>query len=122
MFNIDSGVFNAVQLAGCEALKKIDRVSRNIKTVYEKRRNILLDVLDKIGWKIPRPKATFYVWARVLKRYTSVSLARDLLEKANVVVTPGNGFGQAGEGFVRMALTVDERRLKEAVERIKKII
>lgn len=120
--NIDSGVFNAIQMTGVEALRKVDKVTRNLKNLYEKRRNIFLDGLEGAGWKIPRPKATFYVWAPVYGRYTSASLARTLLEKADVVVTPGNGFGERGEGYVRMALTVPEARLREAVERIKKII
>ena len=120
--NIDSGVFNAIQVTGIEALKRIDNVTRNIKKVYEKRRNALCDGLIKTGWDVPKPKATFYVWAPVMKRYTSVTLAAELLEKCDVVATPGNGFGDSGEGYVRMALTVGEARLKEAVTRIKKII
>ncbi len=120
--NIDSGVFTAIQMAGVEALKFVKRDLIRIKKIYQERRNVLVDGLNKIGWKIEKPKATFYVWAPVLKRHTSVTLARLLLEKANVVVTPGNGFGSAGEGYVRMALTVDKKRLKEAVSRIKKII
>ena len=120
--NIDSGVFNAIQMAGVEALKRIDKVTKSINSLYEKRRNVLVDGLNKIGWSVPKPKATFYVWAPVLKRYTSVSLAKALLDEADLVATPGNGFGESGEGYVRMALTVGEARLKEAVERIKKII
>ena len=120
--NIDSGIFSAIQMTGIEALKRIDKVTKNIKTLYEKRRNVFIDGLNKIGWQVPKPKATFYVWAHVLKRHTSVSLARVLLEKADVVVAPGNGFGESGEGYVRMVLTVEESRLKEAVDRIKKVI
>jgi len=120
--NIDSGVFNAIQLTGIEALKRIDKVVRSSNDLYQKRRDVLVDGLGKIGWKVEKPRATFYVWARVPKRYTSVTLASTLLDKANVVVTPGNGFGDAGEGYVRMALTVDEARLKEAVDRIGKVL
>jgi len=120
--NIDSGVFNAIQIAGIEALQKIDKITRNNTRIYQRRRDILVDGLNNIGWKVPKPKATFYVWAPVLKRHTSASLAKELLDKADLVVTPGNGFGESGEGYVRMAFTVDEKRLKEAVERIKKIV
>jgi LL-diaminopimelate aminotransferase len=120
--NIDSGVFNAVQIAGIEALKRIEKVTRAAKRLYERRRDVFVGGLDKIGWKIPGPKATFYVWARVFGRYTSASLAQKILEEADVIVTPGNGFGPSGEGYVRMALTVRESRLKEAVDRIKKIL
>lgn len=120
--NIDSGVFNAIQIAGIEALKRIDKVTGAAKKLYERRRNVFVEGLNKIGWKVSGPRATFYVWAPVFGRYTSASLAEKILKEANCVVTPGNGFGAAGEGYVRMALTVDESRLKEAVERIKKIL
>ncbi len=120
--NIDSGVFNAIQASGVEAIKRVDRVSKSIKGLYQRRRNVFVDGLNKIGWKVTKPRATFYVWAPVLGRYTSASLAKELLDKADVVVTPGNGFGSSGEGYVRMALTVGERRLREAVDRIRKVI
>ncbi len=120
--NIDSGVFNAIQASGVEAIKRVDRVSKSMKGLYQRRRNVFVDGLNKIGWKVTKPRATFYVWARVLGRYTSASLAKELLDKADVVVTPGNGFGSSGEGYVRMALTVGERRLREAVDRIRKVI
>jgi LL-diaminopimelate aminotransferase len=76
--------------------------------------------MNALGWKVAKPKATFYVWAKVTGRYTSATLAKDMLEKADIVVTPGNGFGEHGEGYIRMAITVDKSRIKEAVERIKK--
>jgi len=120
--NIDSGVFNAIQTAGIEALKHIEKVVKHSKDLYQRRRDVLVDGLGKIGWKIEKPPATFYVWARVPKRYTSVTLSSGLLDRANVVVTPGNGFGETGEGYVRMALTVGEARLKEAADRIGKVL
>ena len=120
--NVDSGVFNAIQIAGIAALKKIDSVTRRANALYRKRRNTFVDGLNKIGWNVPKPKATFYVWAPVFGRHTSVTLAQALLDKADVIATPGNGFGASGEGYVRMALTVDEGRLKEAIARIAKIV
>lgn len=120
--NIDSGAFNAIQIAGIEALKKVDSVTTDAKKLYERRRDVFLSGLNKIGWEVPSPKATFYVWASVFGRYTSTSLAEKILKEADVVVTPGNGFGLSGEGYIRMALTVDESRLREAALRIKKII
>lgn len=120
--NIDSGIFNAVQMAGVEALKKARVISAKNSRFYQKRRDVLVNGLRKLGWNVPKPKASFYVWAPVLKRYTSVTMARELLERADLVVTPGNGFGQSGEGYVRMSLTVDESRLAEAVKRIGKVI
>jgi len=118
--NIDSGVFFAIQRAGIAAFENYDRHVKSVIKIYEERRDVLVDGLNKIGWQVEKPRATFYVWAKVPPRYTSASFAKDLLEKADIVATPGNGFGQHGEGYFRMALTVDKRRILEAVERIKK--
>lgn len=117
--NIDSGVFFAIQWAGVAALNNYDRHMKSVLKVYEERRDVLCDGLNGLGWGLDKPKATFYVWCKVPPRYTSATFARELLEKANIVATPGNGFGQSGEGYIRMALTVDKRRIKEAVERIR---
>ena len=118
--NIDSGVFFAIQWAGAAALANYDKHIKSVIKVYEERRNCLVDGLNKIGWNVEKPKATFYVWCKVPPRYTSATFASDLLEKADIVATPGNGFGNHGEGYIRMALTVDKRRIAEAVERIRK--
>jgi len=118
--NIDSGAFFAIQRAGAVALKNYDKHINTVLKVYEERRNILVDGLKSLGWDIERPKGTFYVWTRVPARYTSATLAKALLEKCDIVATPGNGFGDAGEGYVRFALTVDKRRIAAAVERIRK--
>ncbi len=117
--NIDSGVFQAVQLAGCAALQGPQDHLAELERLYQERRDTLVDGLGSLGWKVSRPKATFYVWARVPSGYSSTELARGLLEKVDVVVTPGVGFGQMGEGYIRMALTVDMERLETAVERIR---
>jgi LL-diaminopimelate aminotransferase len=77
--------------------------------------------LREIGLKVERPKATFYLWIQVPRGHTSAQFATLLIEQAGIVATPGNGFGEAGEGYIRMALTVDETRLKEAIERLKRI-
>jgi len=120
--NIDSGIFTAIQVAGITALKGIDKTVARSNDLYQKRRDVLVEGLNKIGWTIQKPKATFYVWAPVIKRHTSITLAKLLLETTALVVTPGNGFGASGEGYIRMALTVDKAKLKEAVNRIKKVI
>lgn len=120
--NIDSGIFTAIQRAGIVALKNYEGHIGTVRTLYEKRRDALCDGLNSIGWKIDKPKATFYVWAKCIKGFDSIKLAKLLLEKADIVATPGVGFGPNGEGYIRIALTVDEERLKQAVERIKKII
>ncbi|NQT32509.1 MAG: LL-diaminopimelate aminotransferase [Candidatus Omnitrophica bacterium] len=118
--NIDSGIFTAVQLAGIEALKQGDKVKNAMNEIYTKRRDVLVDGLNEAGWEIKKPLATFYIWAPVFGDHDSFSLAKVLLEKTDIVVTPGNGFGLSGEGYVRMALTVDPEKLAEAVDRIKK--
>jgi LL-diaminopimelate aminotransferase len=119
--NIDSGVFQAIQEAGTEALNHFDTPFPEIITIYERRRDILVKGLREIGLEVDLPRATFYVWFQVPKGYSSAQFAGLLLEKGGIVATPGNGFGEAGEGFIRMALTVDEKRIKEAIERLKKI-
>lgn len=118
--NIDSGIFQAIQLAGVAAFEGAQDHLAELVKLYQDRRDTLLDGLTSLGWKVSKPKATFYVWARVPSGYSSTELARGLLEKVDVVVTPGVGFGQTGEGYIRMALTVGKERLKEAVSRIEK--
>ena len=118
--NIDSGIFSAIQKAGAAALDNYEKHIGRVIKIYEERRDILVDGLNSLGWGVCKPKATFYVWARVRPRYTSATFAKELLEKADIVVTPGNGFGEHGEGYIRMALTVDKRRLAEAVYRIRR--
>jgi LL-diaminopimelate aminotransferase len=117
--NIDSGIFSAIQRAGVAALDNYEKHIGPLLKVYEERRNVLIDGLNAIGWNVEKPKATFYVWVRVPPRHTSATFAAALLEKCDIVATPGNGFGEAGEGYVRMVITVDKKRLAEAVKRIK---
>ncbi|MBS1722123.1 MAG: aminotransferase class I/II-fold pyridoxal phosphate-dependent enzyme [Armatimonadetes bacterium] len=119
--NIDSKAFPAVSEAGAHAL---DHVS-NADTIalYERRRDNLVDGLRSIGWNVTKPKAAFYIWARVpVQGMSSAEFAAALLEKAHVLVIPGNGYGSEGEGFVRMSLTLmgdkDGERFAEAVKRI----
>lgn len=118
--NIDSGIFTAVQMAGIEALKHAEEFKKEITKIYTPRRDKLIGGLRDAGWDIPQLKATFYVWAPVLEGYNSASMAKAALEEADIIMTPGNGFGSSGEGYVRMALTVGEERIEEAVERLKK--
>ena len=119
--NLDSGIFQAVQWAGVKALSEWKTVARENSKIYERRRDLLVDGLNALGWKVPKPKAAFYVWAPVPPGYTSQELAARFLKEANVVMTPGNGFGPNGEGYIRMTLTVSEERIQEALARIKKI-
>jgi LL-diaminopimelate aminotransferase len=119
--NIDSGLFQAIQEAGMEALDHFDTPFPEIVKVYERRRDILVKGLREIGLEVDLPKATFYVWFQVPRGYTSAQFAGLLIEKEGIVATPGNGFGEGGEGYIRMALTVDEKKLREAIERLKRI-
>lgn len=119
--NIDSGAFQAVQIAGIEALRGDQSCVEEMCRTYAERRDILLEGLKAIGLAVDPPRATFYLWIEVPKGYTSAEFTALLLTKAGVVTTPGNGFGSAGKGYIRMALTVDKERIKEAVERIKAI-
>jgi LL-diaminopimelate aminotransferase len=120
--NIDSGIFSAVQVSAVTAIKESDSHISEMRKVYQERRDILVDGLNAMGWKVNKPKATFYVWAGIPKGNSSIDFCARILEKANIVVTPGVGFGASGEGYIRFALTVDKARIKEAVERLKKII
>ena len=119
--NIDSGLFQAIQEAGIEALTHFDTPLPEIIQIYERRRDVMVKGLREIGLQVEWPKATFYLWIEVPRGFTSSQFATLLIEQAGIVATPGNGFGDAGEGYIRMALTVDEARLKEAIERLKRI-
>lgn len=117
--NIDSGVFQAIQVAAIKGLLGPQDAVKEVCKVYQERRDIVIETLNSMGWNLEKNKAAVYVWAPVPKGFTSASFAEYVLEKAGVVVTPGNGYGQAGEGYVRITLTVDTERLKEALQRIK---
>lgn len=119
--NLDSGIFQAIQWAGVEALANAGQVAKEHSAIYERRRDILVDGLNSLGWRTSKPKATFYVWAPVPPGYTSQELASRLLKEAHLVVTPGNGFGPNGEGYFRMSLTLPEERIEEAVARIRRL-
>lgn len=120
--NVDSGIFNAVQIAAIEAFKNYDDILNANIAIYKKRRNIIFDSLDKIGISYYKSNVTIYVWAKIPKGYSSKSFAELLLNKANVVVTPGNAFGGYGEGYFRISITISDDRLEEALERIKKVL
>ncbi|HDO23243.1 MAG TPA: aminotransferase class I/II-fold pyridoxal phosphate-dependent enzyme, partial [Nitrospirae bacterium] len=120
--NLDSGVFQAIQEASIVALGTDESVLDQIRQTYQQRRDVLYDGLSSLGIRSARPKATFYLWAKVPDGFDSMSFTAHLLDKAAILTTPGNGFGNPGEGYVRFALTVPVERIKEAVERIKNIL
>ncbi|TLN06275.1 aminotransferase class I/II-fold pyridoxal phosphate-dependent enzyme, partial [bacterium] len=118
--NVDSGLFEAIQIAGIEALEGDQGPQEELRAIYQKRRDVLVKGLSDAGFKVRSPEATLYVWFPVPSGMTSAHFCKTLLDKAGVVATPGNGFGPAGEGYARLTLCLPEERLKEAVERIKK--
>ena len=121
--NVDSGVFNAIQHAGIAALNMDKAEIEDMRTTYQERRDALINGLRSIGWKIDPPKAAFYVWARIPSRFTdSMSCAKAFLDEADIVVTPGVGFGKSGEGYVRMSLTLPVERIHLAVQRLAKVL
>ena len=119
--NLDSGVFQAVQEAGITALQSGEALVDGIRSIYQERRDVLLTGLKRIGLEVEPLHAAFYVWITVPKSFTSASFTAYLLEKTGIVTTPGNGFGDAGEGYIRMTLCTNKERLAEAVERIEKV-
>ncbi len=119
--NLDSGVFQAIQEAAITALRTDETVLSSLRKRFQERREVLLEGLSDSPLKVFKPEATFYVWAKVPSGYDSTGFVKELLEKAHVLITPGVGFGDAGEGYVRFALTAEVGRIKEAVSRIKKI-
>jgi LL-diaminopimelate aminotransferase len=119
--NIDSGAFNAVQWAGIAALEGDQEPVYDMQRIYRERRDILIAGLKRAGLETETPKASFYVWCSTPRGYSSKEFTALLLREAGIVTTPGSGFGDPGEGYVRMALTVTRERIREAVERIGKL-
>ncbi|MGV8075160.1 MAG: LL-diaminopimelate aminotransferase [Syntrophobacteraceae bacterium] len=119
--NIDSGAFNAIQWAGIAALEADQSCVSDMQRIYKERRDTLVEGLRKIGLKPDMPKATFYIWCPVPSGYSSKDFSSLLLREAGIVTTPGSGFGDPGEGYVRMALTVTKERIDEAVRRMLKL-
>ncbi|PKM45534.1 MAG: LL-diaminopimelate aminotransferase [Firmicutes bacterium HGW-Firmicutes-8] len=117
--NIDSGCFQAVQYAGIAALTGPQECTCEMSEVYRERRDIIINGLNHIGWNLAKPKAAIYIWVPVPKGYTSISFAEYIFKKTGVVITPGNGYGEYGEGYFRIALTVEKERMIEAIDRIK---
>lgn len=114
-------LFGAVQHAAAEALGGDQSAVKELLDTYEKRRNCFINALNNVGWQVDSPKGTFFAWLPVPDGYTSASFTELLLEEAQVVVAPGNGFGSIGEGYVRVGLLDSEERLVEAARRIGKL-
>jgi LL-diaminopimelate aminotransferase len=119
--NVDSGAFNAIQIAGIAALDSDQSCVAENCRIYQERRDILVNGLKKLGYEVDVPKATFYVWLPVPQGFDSMKFTAHLLERAGIVAVPGIGFGEPGEGYVRLALTVSKERLEEALARLAKL-
>ena len=120
---LDYGVFQPIQIAGIIALNECHEVPKQIREIYRSRRDALCDGLERIGWEMERPPATMFAWARIPERYQhigSLEFAKWLLEEGRVAVSPGVGFGNAGDPYVRFALVENEQRIRQAVRGIGK--
>jgi LL-diaminopimelate aminotransferase len=117
--NVDSGMFEAVQLAGAAALRGDRTAVEQMCSIYQRRRDLVVEALGAIGVEVEPPKGTIYIWAPVPEGHTSASFAELVLEEAAVVVSPGSMYGPSGEGFFRISLTTPDELLGEAVERLR---
>jgi LL-diaminopimelate aminotransferase len=120
--NVDSGQFTAVQRAAIAALEGPEDHLDEIRATYQRRRDVVVQALNGLGWSLKPPLGSCYVWAPVPDGETSTSFANRLLDRAGVFVAPGNGYGERGEGYVRFSLTVPDDRLSEAMERIATVL
>ena len=118
----DYGMFQAIQIAAIMALRNTEAAVESQAKLYERRRNVLVEGLRRIGWNVAPPRAGMFVWAKIPEHYLAnmdtLQFAMKLLEEADVAVSPGTGFGPAGEGFLRLALVENENRLRQAVRQI----
>jgi LL-diaminopimelate aminotransferase len=119
--NVDSGQFTAIQKAAVEALTGPQDSLKELRSIFTARRDMMVSALKEMGFDVSAPKGTFYIWAPVPEGYSSMSFSEMLVEKAAVVVIPGNAYGEYGEGFFRISLTTPDDRIKEAIKRMKEI-
>jgi LL-diaminopimelate aminotransferase len=120
--NIDSGIFNAVQQAAIAALTGPQEVVEQLRAVYQKRRDLVVGTLNSLGWDLEPPRGSIYVWLPTRDRMSSAEFCELLLDRARVAVSPGSGYGAAGEGYARISLTVPDDRLAEALDRIREAL
>ncbi|OLC57082.1 MAG: alanine transaminase [Candidatus Rokubacteria bacterium 13_1_20CM_4_68_9] len=121
---LDYGAFQPIQIAGIVALEGDPTVVRDIVEVHRKRRDVLVDGLNKLGWSVEKPKGTMFVWAPIPEDFRgmgSLEFSKLLIQEAKVAVSPGIGFGEYGEGFVRFALVENEQRIRQALRGLKRL-
>lgn len=117
--NLDYGVFLPIQKAAIRALENSASFSEELRAIYKKRRDILVNGLNALGWKVDAPSASMFIWAKVPKPFTSTEFVYRLMDDAGIVVVPGNAFGDAGEGYVRIGLVQPEEVLEKAVTKLR---
>ncbi len=122
----DYGMFQAIQIAAIVALRHTDAAVEQQSKIYQSRRDALCNALSRLGWDVTPPKAGMFLWQKIPQlwqsRMSTMDFAMMLLEKGNVAVSPGSGFGPAGEGYLRMSLVENEQRLQQAVRQIKRCL
>jgi alanine-synthesizing transaminase len=122
---LDYGMFQPIQIASIIALNGPQECVKEISSMYQSRRDVLVEGLNKAGWSIEKPKATMFVWAEIpgpFKERGSLEFAKHLIKEAKVAVSPGIGFGEYGDGYVRFALVENEHRIRQAVKGIKQAL
>ena len=122
---LDYGAFTPVQVAAAAALNGPQDCVKEIRNIYQKRRDVLINSMARAGWNIPNPKASMFAWAPIPDKYKdkgSLEFAKELMLKADVAVSPGVAFGEFGEGFVRVGLVENEQRIRQAAKNIKKLL
>lgn len=120
--NLDSGQFTAIQQAAIAALEGPQDCIHEMRAIYRRRRDLIVDALRSIGIEVETPKATIYVWAKVPDGFTSAEFAEKVLQEADVIVAAGTAYGPYGEGYIRISLTTPDDRIVEAVKRIKETL
>ena len=121
----DYGMFQPIQIASIIALNELPNAAKEATAVYKDRRDVLVEGLNKIGWTIEKPKATMFVWAEIPEKFRqmgSLDFSKVLLKEAKVAVSPGIGFGEYGEGYVRFALVENEHRIRQAIRGIRGVL
>jgi alanine-synthesizing transaminase len=122
---LDYGTFQPIQIAAIVAMNEASDYPKVVNEIYQSRRDALIDGLDRIGWEIPKPKGTMFVWAAIPEPYKemgSLEFSKFLVQESKVAVSPGMGFGPGGEGYVRFALIENEQRIGQAVRNLRKAL
>ena len=122
---LDYGAFTPIQAAACAALNGPQDIVEKNRQLYHKRRDVLVESFGRAGWNVPPPRASMFAWSPIpepFKELGSVEFAKLLVEKAEVAVSPGTGFGERGEGFVRIALVENEQRIRQAARNIRRFL